>query len=188
MDKNTRRSRPNGSSYVKLRTVLTSALAILGIAALAIIGWQWRTTSNELDSVRSSAADSTHAEQVALDYAAGAAQMDFKDLGPWKTRLTQGTTPELSNRLTQAASSMEQIITPLQWVSTASPIAAKVRSESNGAYAVDCFVSVLTKSTQTPDGVQSTATYQLTIDSANGWAITEIRGIDSALGTEKGAK
>ncbi|MEV5839339.1 hypothetical protein [Nocardia sp. NPDC052112] len=31
-------------------------------------------------------------------------------------------------------SDMEQIITPLQWVSTAKPIAAKVRSEASGTY------------------------------------------------------
>jgi Mce-associated membrane protein len=76
---------------------------------------------------------------------------------------------------------MEQIITPLQWVSTSTPIAAKVRSESNGIYVVDCFVSVLTKNSQAPEGIQSTATYSLNIDSRNDWVITDVGGIESAL-------
>jgi Mce-associated membrane protein len=46
---------------------------------------------------------------------------------------------------------------------------------------VDCFVSVLTKNSQAPDGLQSTATYKMTVDSGNEWKITEISGIDSAL-------
>ncbi|MFI9408667.1 hypothetical protein [Nocardia gamkensis] len=55
----------------------------------------------------------------------GAVQMDLRDPAAWKGRLAKGTDPELATRLTQASSSMEQVITPLQWVSTAKPVAAK---------------------------------------------------------------
>jgi Mce-associated membrane protein len=163
-----------------------SILVFATVAALGVLGWQVHAKSNDIDQLHQRAAGNAHAEQAALDYATGAAEMDFHDLVAWRGKLTKGTTPELSNRLTQAATSMEQIIAPLQWTSTAKPIVAKVRSESNGVYSVDCFVSVLTKNSQAPDGIQSTATYQLTIDSHNSWVITDIAGIDSALGS-KGA-
>ena len=58
---------------------------------------------------------------------------------------------------------MEQILVPLEWSSSAQPLAAKVRSDTNGIYVVDTFVSVLTDE-QTPDNLQSTATYSITID------------------------
>lgn len=166
---------------VKLRTLVVCALAIVMVAALGLLSWQLHTKSGDLDREHSLAADKAHAEQVALDYATGAADMDFRDLTAWRGRLTEGTTPELSDRLTQAASSMEQIISPLQWVATSTPVTAKVSSESNGVYAVDCFVRVLTRNSQAPDGIQSTATYQLSIDSGNNWTISDIGGIDLAV-------
>lgn len=175
------KGRNAGESSIKLRTIVIGVCCAAVIAALAVTGWRWHTASDQVSDAHAAAAGTAHAEQVALDYATGAANMDFHNLGPWRTDLSKGTSPELSNRLTQASSSMEQIIVPLQWVSTAKPIAAKVMSESNGVYSVDCFVSVLTKNSQAPDGIQSTATYQLTIDSHNNWLITDIGGIDSAL-------
>jgi len=36
------------------------------------------------------------------------------------------------------------------------------------------LVSVQTTNSQAPNGIQSTATYRLTIDGAHGWVITEI--------------
>lgn len=176
-----RRSRRAGDTAIRLKTIVAAALTVAMVAALAVLGWQLHTKSNDVDRMNRLAANNAHAEQVALDYAVAAADMDFHDLSGWRHRLTAGTSPELSNRLSQAASSMEQIITPLQWVSTAAPIVAKVRSASGGVYSVDCFVSVLTKNSQAPDGIQSTATYQLSLDSRTNWTVTEVGGIDSAL-------
>ena len=176
-----RRGRRTGDSSIKLKTVAVGAVILVLAVAVAVLGWQLSDKSDQIDAARADQAGTAHAEQVALDYATAAAQMNFQDLASWRTRLTKGTSPELSNRLTQAAGSMEQIITPLQWVSTAKPVAAKVHSDNNGIYAVDCFVSVLTKNSQAPEGIQSTATYQLTLDSHNNWTITDIGGIGSAL-------
>ena len=77
---------------------------------------------------------------------------------------------------------MEQILEPLQWNSTAVPLAAKVRSSANGIYVVDTFVGVETKTMQAPDGLQSTATYSITIDSAHDWQISDVGGIGSVVG------
>jgi hypothetical protein len=107
--------------------------------------------------------------------------MDYKDLQAWKVKLVQGTSPELSSKLTAAGTSMEQVLVPLQWSSSARPLVAKVRSNTGGIYVVDCFVSVDTKTIQAPDPLQSTATYSTTIDSNNNWLITDVGGIGSAL-------
>ncbi|MGY4103756.1 hypothetical protein ACW2Q0_29985 [Nocardia sp. R16R-3T] len=183
-----RRGRRAGDSAIKLKTIVSATMAAAVVVAVGVLGWQLHSKSNYLDHLHAGMAAQARAEQVALDYATGAAQMDFHDLASWRGRLTKGTSPELSNRLTQAGTSMEQIITPLQWVSSASPVTAKVISETNGAYSVDCFVSVLTKNSQAPDGIQSTATYNLTVDSHNNWLITDIGGIDSALPPGRASK
>ncbi|AHH19868.1 hypothetical protein NONO_c50840 [Nocardia nova SH22a] len=177
-----RRGRRTGESSIKLKTVAVAVIMVLLAAGAGILGWQLHDRNQQIDAARADRAATAHAEQAALDYATAAAEMNFQDLASWRTRLTKGTSPELSNRLTQAAGSMEQIITPLQWVSTAKPVAAKVHSNNNGIYTVDCFVSVLTKNSQAPEGIQSTATYSLTLDSHSNWTITDIGGIDGALG------
>jgi Mce-associated membrane protein len=164
------------------RRYAVAAGVVVVAAAVAFGGWQLYEARHELSTMRADAGNREHAEQVALDYATAAAQMDFKDLGTWKDRLTAGTAPELRDRLTQAATSMEQIVVPLQWSSTAQPIAAKATPGENGVYTVDCFVSVFTSNAQAPEGIQSTATYKLSIDSTDDWVITEISGIGPEAG------
>lgn len=165
--------------------VLLVAVSILGNA---VLGWYLhnatrseRETRAQLSTVQSQARDQERAKQVALDYAKGAADMDYKNLGEWAKRLVAGTSPELAKRLTDASDSMGQIIVPLQWVSTPTPIAAVVRSEHDGVYVVNCFVSVVTKNLQAPNGIQSTATYTVTVNSKDNWVITDVGGVDSAL-------
>jgi hypothetical protein len=110
--------------------------------------------------------------------------MNFQDLNTWKGKLVNGTTPSLKDKLTKAATSMQQILVPLEWNSTAQPLVAKVRSDTNGIYVVDTFVSVLTKTTQAPDSLQSTATYSITIDSKNTWQISDVGGIGAVAGAK----
>jgi Mce-associated membrane protein len=178
-----RRKRRVGDYSINLRSAAVGATIVAMTAALIGLGWQLQDARGELSQSRAAAENLEQAEQVATDYATGAAEMDFRELPAWRGRLTQGTSPELADRLTKASSSMEQIIAPLQWSSTATPIAASAQAGPNGTYLVDCFVSVMTKNTQAPDGIQSTATYKLTIDGRDDWKITEISGIDSALGS-----
>jgi hypothetical protein len=77
---------------------------------------------------------------------------------------------------------MEQILVPLRWDSTARPLAAKARTVTGGIYVVDSFVSVLTKTAQAPEPLQSTATYSITVDSGKDWQITDVGGVGDALG------
>lgn len=167
---------------ISLRGLIIGAVTILLIAATAVLGWLYIDAKGQLDANAREAANRDRAETVAIDYAVNAADMNYQDFAGWKTKLVNGTSPELKTKLAKAADSMEQVLAPLQWKSTARPLAAKVRSSSGGIYTVDAFVSVLTKTMQAPEGLQSTATYNVTIDSRNGWQITDVGGVDAALG------
>lgn len=162
--------------WTRSRALVAAAGTVL-VGALLVVGWLWIDVRSERDTLLADAAARAQAEQVALDYAVGAAEMDFRDIDAWRGRLVEGTTPELDDRLSKAATSMEQIIVPLQWASTAVPITAKAEVGPDGIYTVDCFVSVRTTNAQAPEGIQSTATYRLSMDSNDEWAITEISGI-----------
>jgi Mce-associated membrane protein len=175
-------ARPPRRVSLSLRTVLVAVLIVLLAAAAGVFGWLYWGDQDKLNTLAHEASSRTHAEDIASDYAVNAADMDYQDFTTWKTKLVNGTSPELKDKLTKAADSMEQVLAPLQWQSTAKPLATKVRSEAGGIYTVDSFVSVFTKTMQAPDGLQSTATYSITIDSNNNWQITDVGGIDSALG------
>lgn len=164
------------------RDVLVLAVVLLAsLGCIGFLGWQLHDAKSELAAMRAAAETRQHAEQVALDYAKGASQMDYRNLSEWTTRLIANTTPELTAKLKEASVSMEQIIIPLQWDSTSTPITAKVRSEHDGVFVVNCFVSVVTKNVQTPDGIPSTATYTVTVNKNDNWAITDVGGVESAL-------
>ncbi|OBH56383.1 hypothetical protein A5685_08330 [Mycobacterium colombiense] len=167
---------------LSVRSLLLGIVIIGLVAAVAVMTWLYLGEHRKVDAQAQQARDNKHAEQVALDYAVRAAIMDYKDLGPWKRALVDGTTPELSKKLSDAANAMEQILLPLQWSSAAKPVAAKVKSHDNGVYVVDSFVSVMTKTVQAKDSLQSTATYSVTIDPANGWKISDVGGIGQVVG------
>lgn len=162
--------------------VLTVAIIMLAIA-VGVLSWLLISARAELDAKARQAANYERAEQTALDYAVNAAVIDYKDVNSWKAKLVKGTSPELKEKLTKAANSMEQILVPLQWNSEARPLVAKVRSDAGGSYIVDSFVTVLTKTMQAPEGLQSTATYSVTIDSNSDWQISDVGGIDAVVGS-----
>ncbi|BBZ05459.1 hypothetical protein MCHIJ_48960 [Mycolicibacterium chitae] len=161
--------------------VIAVAMGVL-IIAVAALGWLYLDAKAQLDASAVEASNVERAETAAIEYAVNAAEMNYQDFGGWKANLVGGTSPELKDKLTKAADSMEQVLAPLQWQSTAQPLTAKVRSISGGIYIVDAFVSVLTKTMQAPEGLQSTATYSITLDSRNNWQITDVGGVDAALG------
>lgn len=177
-----RRSKSGRRVSLSLRFLVTAVVMCAFAATAGVMGWLYVGARAELDAQSAQAAGTHRAEEVAIDYAVSAAEMDYQDFNAWKVKLVNGTSPELKDKLTKAADSMEQVLAPLQWKSTARPLAAKVRSNTGGTYTVDAFVSVLTKTMQAPDGLQSTATYSITIDSRNDWRITDVGGIDATLG------
>lgn len=161
--------------------VIAGVIAILAGAAITM-ACLYIGARGQLSAQASESANDARAEKMALDYSVNAATMDAKDLQAWKVKLVAGTSPELNHKLSEAANSMEQVLVPLEWSSTAQPLVAKVRSRSGGLFVVDCFVSVQTKTVQAPEPLQSTATYSLTIDSNNNWLITDVGGVGSVVG------
>lgn len=164
------------------RSLAIAVAIIVLVAAVGILGWLYVSAKKEIDAQRRASDNHAHAEKVALDYAVNAAALNYQDLNTWKNKLVAGTSPELTGKLSDAAKSMEQILSPLQWTSTAQPLAAKVRSTNGGTYVVDSFVSVQTKTVQAPQPLQSTATYSVTIDSNNNWQITDVGGVGAVVG------
>lgn len=179
-DKPAKRGRRKVSISVRALVLGTVILAL--VAAIGILTWLYLGEKDKLDARSRQATDDSHAEHVALDYAVGAATINAKDLGPWKTNLVKGTTSELKGKLNEAATSMEQILVPLQWNSSAVPLVAKVRSNANRIYVVDTFVGVNTKTVQAPEGLASTATYSITIDGNHDWQISDVGGLGSVVG------
>jgi hypothetical protein len=174
--------RQSRSVSVSLRDLILYGLIGILVAATAVLGWLCVDERRQLDARSAQSANDARAEKIALNYAVNAATMDFKDLQAWKVKLVAGTSPELSKKLSDAGTSMEQVLVPLQWSSSAQPLVAKVRSSTGGIYVVDSFVSVQTKTVQAPEALQSTATYSTTIDSNNNWVITDVGGIAAAVG------
>jgi Mce-associated membrane protein len=164
-----------------VRSLMVAAVIVVLVAAVGVLGWLYVGARSKLDEQARQSENDVRAEKVALDYAVNAAAMSYEDLKVWKEKLVAGTSPELKDKLTKAATSMEQILVPLQWTSTASPLAAKVVSKNGGAYVVDSFVTVLTKTMQAPDPLRSTATYSVTIDTNKNWQISDVGGIGAVV-------
>jgi Mce-associated membrane protein len=170
------------SVSVGVRSLAIAAIIAIAVGTITTLAWLYIGAQHKLDAQARESQNNERAEHVALDYAANAARMNYQDLSAWKVKLVAGTSPELKDKLSKAATSMEQILTPLQWSSTAEPLAAKVRSAAGGIFVVDSFVSVQTKTVQAPDALQSTATYSLTIDSNKDWQITDVGGVGAVMG------
>lgn len=166
---------------LSVRSLVVASLFLVLLAAAGTSTWLYFGERSEVQSQQRQAADDGRVEQIALDYAVNAATMDFHDLNAWKSNLVEGTTPAMNEKLSKAATQMEQLLVPLEWTSTAKPLVAKVRSNTNGIYVVDTFVSVMTTTTQAPDNLQSTATYSITIDSNDNWQISDVGGIGAIV-------
>ncbi|MEU4316341.1 hypothetical protein [Nocardia sp. NPDC024068] len=166
---------------IRLSTALTAlALTTLLVATvtLTILYLSARATIADTDA---RAADQQHAEQIASDYALGASTIDYRDVKGWLTRLKAGTAPPLAAKFDATAPQLEQILLPLQWTSTATPLSADVISESAGVFKVNAYLTVNSTSVQNPDGAATTVTYSLTIDRNSGWQITEVGGLQNAI-------
>jgi len=166
---------------ISVRSLVLGVVIAALVLAVGVLAWLFVGAERKFDAQARQAENAAHAEKVALNYATNAAAMNFQDLDGWKVKLVAGTSPDLKERLNNAAEQMKQILVPLQWNSTSEPLAAKVRSDNGGVYNVDSFVSVETKTVQGPDPLQSTATYRITIDSKKDWQITDVGGIGAAV-------
>lgn len=172
-----------GTVSIQVASLVRWALIAVLAAAAIVFAILYFIARGDLADRDERAADDRHAEQLATDYAVGAATVNFKDLDAWITALKTNTTPQLSGKFDETAPKLEQILVPLQWTSTATPITAKVVSEQDGVYKVNVFVDVTSTNAQNPDGTQTTVTYTVTLDENADWQITDVGGVDGALPT-----
>ncbi|MEV0295825.1 hypothetical protein [Nocardia sp. NPDC050710] len=174
--------RPSGATVsIPLASVRWGAAVAVLVVLCAVFGFLWLSAKSDLDEKNTQAALARKAEQVSTDYAIGAATVNYQDINGWVAKLKANTTPQLSNKFDATAPKLEQILVPLKWTSTASPITAKVISDDNGVYKVNVFVNVSSTNAQSPSGAQTTVTYNVTLDKNSDWKITDVGGVDGAL-------
>jgi hypothetical protein len=101
------------------RSLIFSVLLVAAAVTIGALAWYLHSSQRSeqqaraaLTSAREATSARQRAEQIALDYSRGAAEMDFKDIPGWTKRLTTNTSPELTKKLKDAAASMEQIVVP----------------------------------------------------------------------------
>ncbi|MFD6159069.1 hypothetical protein ACFWF7_07870 [Nocardia sp. NPDC060256] len=157
---------------------MTAALSPVAVCVLA--GFLWSARSDIADR-NARAADAQRAERISTDYAVGAATLTYQDINGWVNRLKTNTTPQLANKYDAVGIKLEQILVPLKWTSTATPVSAKVVSEQGDIYKVNVFVNVRSTTAQNPAGMQTVATYNVTLDKNADWKISDVGGIDGAL-------
>lgn len=170
-----------GTVSIRVSSLVRGALIAVLAAVAVIFAVLYFTARGDLAERDERAADDRHAEQVATEYAVGAATVNFQDLDAWIGNLKKNTTPQLSGKFEETAPKLEQILVPLRWTSTATPITAKVMSEQDGVHRVNVFVNVTSTNAQNPDGTQTTVTYTVTVDENSEWKITDVGGVDGAL-------
>lgn len=179
----TKTEAPRRDSVIAVR--VSSVVALVAVVALVIAAGLfaalWFSARSDLNDSRAQEAADQRAEQVATDYAVGAATIDYKDANAWFTRLKANTTPVLANKFDATAPKLQEILVPLKWTSAATPIAATVASNSGGIYKVNVFINVNSTSAQTPDGGLTTVTYSVTIDTNSDWKISDVGGMEGAL-------
>lgn len=169
-----KKSATTRSVAVSVPTLVWSTVCIALIAVAVVLGAMLVGARHEIADRDATQADQARAEQVATDYAVGAATINYQRLDEWFTALKQDTTTELANKFDATAPKLEEILTPLQWNSTATPITAKVMSESDGVFTVNVFVTVSSTNAQSPEGIQTSVTYKATISKPDGWKITDV--------------
>ncbi|MFI8974882.1 hypothetical protein ACIGO9_18490 [Nocardia asteroides] len=166
---------------IRLSTVCTGAALALLLAATGTLAVLYGSAQADLSASDRRAADEAHAERIAGDYALGASTIDYRDVQAWLGKLKTGTSPQLSAKFDATAPQLEQILLPLQWTSTATPLSADVLSETAGVYQVNAYLTVNSTSVQNPAGTRTTVAYSLTIDRDAGWRITDVGGLQNAV-------
>ncbi|MEV6558735.1 hypothetical protein AB0M22_23690 [Nocardia sp. NPDC051756] len=169
------------SVSIEIPTLIRGAVITVLVLAVIVLSIFLVRARGELAGDRAAAADDRHAEQVAIDYAVGASTINYADINTWIGKLRANTAPALAGKFETVGPKMGELLLPLKWTSTATPVAAKVTARNNGVYTVNAFVSLTISNVQNPQAGQVTATYTVTVDQHSGWQVTEVGGMNQAL-------
>jgi Mce-associated membrane protein len=169
-------SAAGGTSGGTLVTVVSTVVVIALLAGTIVFGLLWNSKRNEVNELKSAAADKAQAEKVAANYAAGSSTFDYRDLGPWRTAVTTGVSPEVKAKYDALGGAMNQLFQPLQWVSKGTVLDAVVNSQSGPIYKVSAYVRVEATNVQAPGGREVVSVYNVTLDKDKDWQITDVGG------------
>jgi Mce-associated membrane protein len=180
-DTNESVSKSARSLSIRMSTIVWLVGGALLTGAVIVFAFLWLGARSDLADRDQRDSDNDHAEQIATDYAVGAATVNFQDFDDWVIKLKANTVPALANKFDATAPQLREILTPLQWTSTAEPITAKVMSSADGTYKVNVFVTVTSTNAQNPEGTQTTVTYDVTVIGNDDWKVSDVGGMDGAL-------
>ncbi|MFW0791220.1 hypothetical protein [Gordonia sp. CPCC 205333] len=166
---------------LSVRTIVVAALILALVVALGVFIYRDVTARNDLNDLRTSVADRARAEDIAGQYAVNAATLDYRDLTPWIANMKKGVSPDLQKQYDLIGQTMEQVLTPLRMQTSANVIVAKTVNVAGNVFRVQAVVDVNTKTVQTPNGGNTTATYTLTLDRSKDWMITSVGDPTSAI-------
>ncbi|WP_147276561.1 hypothetical protein [Tsukamurella tyrosinosolvens] len=176
---------PRRSGGLVAGLVVASVLALALLASTVTFGVLWAGANGraddartELAATRQAAADDARAEDIAATYAAGASSFDYRDLGPWRTALVKGVSPELKTKLESTAGAMNQLLQPLRWVSTGTVLDAVVTSRSGPVSKVNTYVKVISTNSQSAGTREVLTLYTVTVDKSRDWLITDVGGVN----------
>ncbi|MEU6583060.1 hypothetical protein [Nocardia sp. NPDC046763] len=172
---------PGRTVQLKVSTLVTAVAAVLLIGALVTVTVLWQSARGDLKDRDTQAANDKHAEQVASDYAMGAANLNFSDFNAWTARLESNTTPALASKFGATSSKLQEILVPLKWTSSPTLLSSQVTNRDNGAYKVNVYLNVNSTNAQNPDGVLTTIYYTVSVDPKSDWKVTDVGGIDLPL-------
>lgn len=174
---------PRRSAGLVAGLVVASVLVLALLASTVTFAVLWSgaqgradDTRAELATTQQAAADDAKAEDVAGKYAIGSSTFDYRDLTPWRTAITTGVSPALKTKLEATAEAMNQLLQPLQWVSKGADPVAVVTSRSDSTYKVAVFVTVTANNVQATAGRELLTRYDVTLDKAQNWLITDVGG------------
>ncbi|MGW4122062.1 hypothetical protein [Nocardia sp. NPDC004711] len=172
---------PGKTVQLKVSTLVTAVAAVLLVGALVTVTVLWQSARGDLKDRDAQAANDKHAEQVASDYAMGAANLNFSDFNAWTARLKSNTTPALASKFDATSSKLQEILVPLKWTSSPTLLSSQVTNRDNGAYKVNVYLNVNSTNAQNPDGVLTTIYYTVSVDPGSDWKVTDVGGIDLPL-------
>ncbi|MGZ9826404.1 hypothetical protein ACXYTP_05780 [Tsukamurella ocularis] len=175
---------PRRSPGLVAGLVVASVLVLALVASTVTFGVLWSGAEGraddaraELATVQRAAADDATATRTAATYAAGASSFDYRNLAPWHTALVKGVSPELKTRLESTAGAMDQLLQPMQWVSTGTVVDSVVNARSGSVYKVNVYVKVSATSAQKVEPSVNLAQYAVTLDQSKDWQITDVGGV-----------
>ncbi|MEV6774181.1 hypothetical protein AB0N05_36650 [Nocardia sp. NPDC051030] len=166
---------------LKLSTLAFAAAAVVLLAALVTTTTLWLNARGDVRDAKAGSVDDKHAEQVATDYAMGAANLNYSDFNAWTARLKSNTTPTLANKFDATSSKLQEILVPLKWTSSPTLLSSQVIGRDNGVYKVNVYLNVTSTNAQNPDGVLTTIYYTVNVDPKSDWKVTDVGGIDLPL-------